>query len=71
MTNLDSILKSKDINLPTKAHTVKNTILPVVMYRCEICTIKQTEYQRTDAFELWCWRKLESVGLQGDETSQS
>jgi len=71
MTNLDSILKSKDINLPTKAHTVKNTILPVVMYRCEICTIKKTEYQRTDAFELWCWRKLESVGLQGDETSQS
>ena len=52
MTNLDSILKSKDINLPTKAHTVKNTILPVVMYRCEICTIKKTEYQRIDAFEL-------------------
>ena len=58
MTNLDSILKSRDIILPTRAHLVKATIFPVVMYRCESWTIKKVECQRIDAFELWCWRRL-------------
>ena len=69
MTNLDSILNSKDITLLTKVHLVKAMIFPVVMYGCESWTIKQAECQRTDAFELWCWR--ESLGLQGDPTSLS
>ena len=60
MTNLDSILKSRDITLPTKVCLVKATVFPVVMYGCESCTIKKTEHQRMDAFELWCWRTLES-----------
>ena len=58
MTNLDSILKSRDITLPTKVHLVKAMVFLVVMYGCESWTIKKAEYQRTDAFELWCWRRL-------------
>ena len=60
MTNLDSILKSRDITLSTKVHLVKAMVFPVVMYECESWTIKKAERQRTDAFELWCWRRLES-----------
>ena len=60
MTNLDSILKSRDIILPTKVRIVKALVFPVVMYRCEGWTIKKTECQRIDAFKLWCWRRLES-----------
>ena len=58
MTNLDSILKSRDITLPTKVCLVKAIVFPVVMYGCESWTIKKVEYQRSDAFELWCWRRL-------------
>ena len=58
MTNLDGILKSRDINLPTKMCLVKAMVFPVVMYGCESWTIKKAECQRTDAFELWCWRRL-------------
>ena len=60
MTNLDSILKSRDITLPTKVHLVKAMVFPVVMYGCESWTIKKAERRRIDAFELWCWRRLES-----------
>ena len=58
MTNLDSILKSRDITLPTKVHPVKAMVFPVVMYGCQSWTIKKAERRRTDAFELWCWRRL-------------
>ena len=58
MTNLDSILKSRDITLPTKVHLVKAMVFPVVLYGCESCTTKKAECQRIDAFELWCWRLL-------------
>ena len=58
MTNLDSILKSRDITSPTKVHLVKAIVLPVVMYGCESWTIKKAECRKTDAFELWCWRRL-------------
>ena len=58
MTNLDSILKSRDITLPTKVHLVKAMFFPVVMYGCESWTIKKAEHWRIDAFELWCWRRL-------------
>ena len=58
LTNLDSILKSRDIILPTKVHLVKAMVFPVVMYGCESWTIKKAEHQRIDAFELWCWRRL-------------
>ena len=58
MTNLDSILKSRDITLPTKVHLVKAMVFSVVKYECESWTIKKTEGQRIDAFELWCWRRL-------------
>ena len=58
MTNLDSILKSRDISLPTKVRLVKAMFLPRIMYRCESWTIKKAERQRIDAFELWCWRRL-------------
>ena len=61
MTNLDSILKSGDITLPTKIHLVKAMVFPVVMYGCESWTIKKAERQRIDAFELWCWRRLLTV----------
>ena len=60
MTNLDSISKSRDITLPTKVHLVKAMVFPVVMYGCESWTIKKAELSRIDAFELWCWRRLES-----------
>ena len=69
MTNLDNILKSRDITWSTKVHLVKATVFPVVMYGCESWTIKKAEHRRTDAFELWCWRRLlKSLGLQGDPT---
>ena len=58
MTNLDSILKSRHITLPTKVRLVKSMVFPVVMYRCESWTVKKAEHQRIDAFELWCWRRL-------------
>ena len=58
MTNLDSILKSRDITLPTKVHLVKAMVFPVVMYGCDSWTIKKAEHRRIDAFELWCWRRL-------------
>ena len=60
MTNLDSILKSRDITLPTKVRLVKAMVFPVVMYGCERWTVKKAERQRIDAFELWCWRRFES-----------
>ena len=60
VTNLDSILKSKDITLPTKFPLVKAVVFPVVLYGCERWTIKKAEHQRIDVFELWCWRRLES-----------
>ena len=70
MTNLDSILKSRDITLPTKVHLVKAMVFPVVMYGRESWTVKKAEHRRMDAFELWCWRRLLRVlGLQGDPTS--
>ena len=71
MTNLDSILKSRDITLPTKVRLVKAMIFPVVMYGCESWTIKKAQCRRIDAFELWCWESWESLGLQGDPTSPS
>ena len=58
MTNLESILKSRDITLPTKVHLVKAMVFPVVMYGCESWTIKKAEHRKIDAFELWCWRRL-------------
>ena len=58
MTNLDSVLKSRDITLPTDIHTVKAIVFPVIMYGCESWTIKKAEHPRTDAFKLWCWRRL-------------
>ena len=71
MTNLDSILKSRDITLPTKVHTVKAMVLPVVMYGCEGQTIKKAEHQRTDAFELWCWRRPLRVPWTARRSNQS
>ena len=72
MTNLDSIFKSRVITLPTKVRLVKAMVFPAVMYGCEIWTIKKTELQRIDAFELWLWRRLLRVPwTQGDPTSQS
>ena len=61
ITNLDSLLKSRDITLPTKVHLVKAMVFPVVMYGCESWTIKKAEHQRIDGFELWCWRRLMRV----------
>ena len=58
MTNLDSILKSRDITLPTKVRLVKAMVFPIVMYGCESWTVKKAEHRRIDAFELWCWRRL-------------
>ena len=71
MTNLDSIFKSRDITLPTKVRLVKAMVFPVIMYGCEIWTVKKAERQRNYTFDLWCWRRLslESFGLQGDPTS--
>ena len=71
MTNLDSILKSRDITLPTKVHLVKAVVFPVVTYGCESCTIKKSEHCRIDAFELWCWRRLLRVPWTARRSSQS
>ena len=71
MTNLDSILKSRDITLPTKVHLVKAMVFPVVMYGCESWTVKKAEYQRIDAFELWCWRRLLRVPWTTRRSNQS
>ena len=70
MTNLDSILKSKDITLPTKVHLVKAMVFPVLMYACESWTIKKAEHQRIDAFELWCWRRLLRVPWTAGRSNQ-
>ena len=70
MTNLDSILKSRDITLPTKIHLVKAMVFPVVMYECESWTIKKAEHQRIDAFELWCWRRLLRIPLTARSSNQ-
>ena len=70
MTNLDSILKSKDITLPTKVHIVKTMVFPIGMYGCESCTIKKAENQRIDAFELWCWRRLLRVPWPARRSNQ-
>ena len=71
MTKLDSILKSKDITLPTKVHLVKAMVFPVVMYGCESWTLKKAECQRIDAFELWCWRRLLRVPWTARRSNQS
>ena len=71
MTNLDSILKSRDITLPTKVHLVKAMVLPVVMYGCESWNIKKAEHRRIDAFELWCWRRLLRVPWTARRSNQS
>ena len=71
ITNLDGIFKSRDITLPAKVYLVKTMVFPVVMYGCESWTVKKAEHRRTDAFELWCWRRLlKSLGIQ-DPTSSS
>ena len=71
MTNLDNILKSRDITLPTKVHIVKAMVFPVVKYGCESWTIKKAECRKTDAFELWCWRRLLRVPLTARRSTQS
>ena len=71
MANLDSVLRSRDITLPTKVHLVKAMVFPVVMYGCESWTIKKAEYQRIDAFELWCWRRLLRVPWTARRSNQS
>ena len=71
MTNLDSILKSRDVTLPTKVHLVKAMVFPVVMYGCESWTVKKAEHQRTEAFELWCWRRLLRVPWTARRSNQS
>ena len=71
MTNLDSILRSRDIILPTKVHLVKAMVFPVVMYGCESRTIKKAEHRRIDAFELWCWRRLLRVPWTARRSNQS
>ena len=71
MTNLDSILKSRDIYLPTKVRLVKAMVFPVVMYGCETWTVKKVEHQRIDAFELWCWRRLLRVPCTARRSNQS
>ena len=71
MTNLDSILKTRDITLPTKVYLVKAMVLPVVVYGCESWTIKKAEHRRIDAFELWCWRRLLRVPWTARRSNQS
>ena len=71
MTNLDSILKSRDITLPTKVHPVKAMVFPVVMYGCESCTINKAERRRIYTFELWCWRRLLRVPWTARRSNQS
>ena len=74
MTNLDSVLKSRDITLPTKVHLVKAMVFPVIMYGCESWTVKNAEHRKTDAFEVWCWRspldckEIKSVNPKGDQS---
>jgi len=71
MTNLDSILKSRDITFPTKVHLVKAMVFPVVMYGCQSLTMKKAEHQRIDGFELWCWRRLLRVPQTARRSNQS
>ena len=71
MTNLDSIMKSRDITLPTKVHLVKAMVFPMVMYLCESWTVKKAEHQRIDAFELWFWRRLLRVPWTARRANQS
>ena len=71
MINLDSILKSRDITLPTKVHLVKAMVFTVIMYGCESWTVKKAAHQRIDAFELWCWRRLLSIPWTARRTNQS
>ena len=71
MTNLDSVLKTRDITLPTKVRLVKAMVFPVVMYECESWTVKKAEHQRIDAFELWCWRRLSRVPWTARRSNQS
>ena len=71
MTNLDSLLKSTDITLPTKVHLIKAMVFPVIMHKCESWTIKKAESQRIDAFELWCWRRLLRVPWTARRSNQS
>ena len=71
MINLDSILKSRDITLPTKVHLVKAMVFPVVMYGCESWTVKKAEHRRIDALELWCWRRLLRVPWTARTSNQS
>ena len=71
MTNLDNILESRDITLPTKVHLVKAMVFPLVMYGCESWTIKKAEHQRIDAFQLWCWRRLLRVPWTARRSNQS
>ena len=71
MTKLDSILKSRDITLPTKVHVVKTMVFPVVTYGCESWTIKKAEHRRIDGFELWCWRRLLRVPWTARRSNQS
>ena len=71
ITNLDSILKSRDITLSTKVHLVKAMVFPVVMYECESWTVKKAEHRKIDAFELWCWRRLLRVPLTARRSNQS
>ena len=71
VTNLDSILKSRDITLPTKVHLVKAVVFPVVIYGCKSWTIKKVEHQSIDAFELWCWRRLLRVPWTSRKSNQS
>ena len=71
MTDLDGIFKSRDITLPTKVHLVWAMVFPVVMYGCEIWTVKKSEHRRTDAFELWCWRRLLRVPWTARRSNQS
>ena len=70
MANLDQVLKSRDITLPTNVCIVKTVVFPVVMYKCESWTIKKTEHRRIDAFELWCWRRLLRVPWTGRRSNQ-
>ena len=71
VTNLDSMLKSRDITLPTKVHLVKSMVFPMVMYGCESWTVKKAESQRIDAFEMWCWRRLLRVPWTARRSNQS
>ena len=71
MTNLDSVLKSRDITLPTKVHILKAMVFPVIRYRCETWTIQKAKHQRIDAFKLWCWRRLLRVPWTARRSNQS